>query len=326
MPSARAPTRSRLRTTSGGAVAEFRGGVLPGLALRPGEEREARSDQVERRDESGRPRQPDVLDALAEVDAGLASHVPVRAVRVCRAHDVVLDDGPALALVGVEQRRIGPAAQHPAELPAEVEAVVDRGVHAGAAARRDAVGRIADQERALLTEVVGDLRREREGADPLDLRLELGYAGAEPDQLHQPLLVEVGRLLDLGIPVHAVEPAVVPSGGQEEAHGIGTDDAVDAVPMLADHVPERRPEQGRDDLREVVGASHGDAQSAAHGAVRTVGRDEVAGAHDPLVPARRIPHDGMHAVGPVVHADDLGRESARAPVWARRWLSITASR
>ena len=58
------------------ARAELRGRALPGLALRPGEEREARPDQVERRDASGRPRQPDVLDALAEVDVELAPHVP----------------------------------------------------------------------------------------------------------------------------------------------------------------------------------------------------------------------------------------------------------
>ena len=99
----------------------------------------------------------------------------------------------------------------------------------------------------------------------------------------QPLLVEVGRLLDLGIPVHAVEPAVVPSGGQEEAHGIGTDDAVDAVPMLADHVPERRPEQRGDDLGEVIGAlawgcPERGARCCAHRPPR-----RGSGPHDPLV-------------------------------------------
>ncbi len=141
-----------------------------------------------------------------------------------------------------------------------------------------------------------------------------GYAGAEPDQLQQPLL---GRSRP---PARPRDPSTRRRASGRPLrragtgpHGIGTDDAVDAVPMLADHVPERRPEQrGRRPRRGDRGPAWG-CQSAAHGAVRTVGRDEVASAHHPLVPARHIPQNGMHAVGRVVHADDLGRELGSRP-------------
>ena len=102
---------------------------------------------------------------------------------VGRAGDVVLGDRPALGLVGVEQLRAGPAPQHPAELPAEVEAAVDRGVHAGAAARGHPVGGVAHQERRVPRGSGRRSARRGERADPLDPRREVGHAGREPDQL-----------------------------------------------------------------------------------------------------------------------------------------------
>ena len=71
---------------------------------------------------------------------------------------------PALGLVGLPQRRASPTAQDPAELPAEVEPVGDGDVEARAAARRDAVRGVADQEDVALARRVGELRSRGEAA------------------------------------------------------------------------------------------------------------------------------------------------------------------
>ena len=73
-------------------------------------------------------------------------NVALRAVGVGRAGDVVLGDRASLGLVGVEQRVLGPAAQHPGELPRQVVAVADRCVHPSCAARRDPMRSVAGEQ------------------------------------------------------------------------------------------------------------------------------------------------------------------------------------
>ena len=85
-------------------------------------------------------------DPAAEVDGELVEHGATAAVRIGGADEVVLGDHPTLGLVGVEQVGSGPAAQHPGQLPAEVVAALEGGVHPGAAAWRHAVGGVADEE------------------------------------------------------------------------------------------------------------------------------------------------------------------------------------
>ena len=75
----------------------------------------------------------------------------------------------------------GPAAHDPGELPAEVEAVADRRVQPGRAARRHAVSRVTDQEHAPVPEALGHVDPERHGRDALDVRLEGGIAGRLAD-------------------------------------------------------------------------------------------------------------------------------------------------
>ena len=101
---------------------------------------------------------PEMRNPTPEVD-GISSIGPGRNPLGDRALDVVGDHRTALSLVGVEQLRFGPALQHPAELPAEVVAVGDRRVHAGAAARGHPVRGVADQERAPRPETVLRSRR-----------------------------------------------------------------------------------------------------------------------------------------------------------------------
>ena len=113
MPSARAPTRSRRRTTSGGAspssAAAFPQASPSGpvKSVRPG------PMQVERRDASGGPGSQTCAMRPPRSTCSSSPDVPVRAVRVGRARDVVLGDGPALGLVGVEQRRHRPSRAAP---------------------------------------------------------------------------------------------------------------------------------------------------------------------------------------------------------------------
>ena len=118
-----------------------------------------------------------------------------RPLGIRRAREVVFDHRPAFRLVRIEQVGAGPAAQHPGEFPPEVEAVVDRGVHPGAATRCHAVRGVADQEGAVGAEPLGELRGEREAPDPLDARFEVVDAGAEADQPRQPRFGEVRELL-----------------------------------------------------------------------------------------------------------------------------------
>ena len=128
-------------------------------------------------------------------------HLPLvadRAFGIGRSSEDVLDDGPALSFVGIEQVRVRPPAQHPHELPAEIESVVDRCVHAGTAARCHTVGSVADQERAAGTEAVRELGHEREIADPLDVDGEVGDAGAAPDQVREPLRCVVREIVRSG--------------------------------------------------------------------------------------------------------------------------------
>ena len=73
-------------------------------------------------------------------------------------------DGPALGVVAVEQRLPGQAAGDPRELPAQLVAVVDRGVQADPGDRRRAVRGVADEEPGPGAVGRGDLGRQREPA------------------------------------------------------------------------------------------------------------------------------------------------------------------
>jgi len=89
-----------------------------------------------------------VGDVAAEVGVDLVGDVADAdaAVGVGRAVDVVVGHRAALGLVGVEPRRVGPSLEDPRQLPPEVVAIADRGVHAGAAAGADLVGGVTHEE------------------------------------------------------------------------------------------------------------------------------------------------------------------------------------
>jgi hypothetical protein len=92
------------------------------------------------------------------------------------ADDVVLGGGAKLGLVRVQQRRRGPAAQHPGQLPGQVVGALDGGVHAGSPAGVTRWAASPHQEGARNAEPVGELGGEGERADALDP----GAAGRRP--------------------------------------------------------------------------------------------------------------------------------------------------
>ena len=170
------------------------------------EQREPGTEQVQRGHARAGGGHPDVRDAPAEVDVQLVGGLAGGAAGVGGAGDVVRGDRPPLGLVGVQQLGPGPAAQHPAELPAEVVAATDRGVHPGAAARGHAVGGVAGQEDVAGAEAVGQLGGEAEGAGALDRDVEVVDAGSGADPAHEAL----GRV---ALDVLRVHPGpVAPSG------------------------------------------------------------------------------------------------------------------
>ena len=121
-PSARAATARAGERRAAARRRRASAAVLPALARPAGEERQAGPEQVERRHAARRRRAPRRARCARRGRRRCRRPAPLsRAVGIGGALDVVLRDGPALALVAVQQRRIGPAAQHPRQPPAEVE-------------------------------------------------------------------------------------------------------------------------------------------------------------------------------------------------------------
>ena len=227
------------------------------------EEREPGPEQVERRAPA---RGPDVRDPPPEVRVHLLLGRAARAARVGRAGGGVLRDRPALGLVAVQERVAGPAARDPGQLPAEVEAVVQREVQAGPAARRHAMGGVAGEQDGPRAEALRELRGGREAARPLDAHGQAGHARREPDELR-------GRARPA---LRGEQPAVGGAGGQQDAGRLAPGQRVEEVAVRADDVPQRRADQRRLADQHVVGAVHRDPRRAAHRALRAVGRDHVA--------------------------------------------------
>ena len=241
MPMARAVISSRPCTATGGGddtacTAERHSPAGPVRSVSPGPSR----SRVDTRP-LGR-RHPMVRDPAAQVDAELLLRGADRPVGIGGAGDVVRGDRAPLELVRVKERRARPAVHHPRELPPDVVAVVHGGVHPGAAPRRDAVRGVADQEDLVASEAVGELCRRRERAEPLDHDRQVGDAGGEPDAVGQPVVARKLRVPHRRVEEVPVTPRVAGAGGQEQTLRLGVVDGVDAVPEIAERLPERRPD------------------------------------------------------------------------------------
>jgi hypothetical protein len=146
---------------------------------------------------------------------------------------------------------------------------------------------------------VGELRGEGERPDPLDPRLQVRDAGAEPDAGRGPVLGVVLRRLLLGPVLDAVHPAVTATGRDEDSRGAGVGDGVDAVAAVAEQVPQGGAELRAHGRREPVSA-HGNAQDRTHRAAATVGPNQVARADDPRLAVAHLAQHHLDTVGAAV--------------------------
>src|SRR5580704_4757522 len=144
--------------------------VGPPWIAGPCEYREPFADEVEGGDRAAVPANPVVRQSAVEIPGESFAGTGAGAGWLRGALDVVKPDWTAFGLIGGEHVRLRPAAQHPGELPPEVEGVLDGGVHAGAASWCHAVGGVTGEEATPLAVLFGDLRRERKAAEPFDAR------------------------------------------------------------------------------------------------------------------------------------------------------------
>ena len=217
-------------------------------------------------------RRPGLKDFSRRQALAGGEHAPeIRA----RFGDVAHGDRAALDLVGAQQRVAGPAAQCGLELPAEIDGVLDAGIHAEAAGRRHQMGGIAGNEDALRSIAVGhelaphpahhreDLvvevaahgARER----PADVGLGVGHLVGGADDRHAEAVAAVDR--------HDGEPGALRSD-EDEAVGLALVVQRGKVGAAEHHV-------GGVGQRRV--AAHGDAGALAHQAGAAVGADEIVG-------------------------------------------------
>jgi hypothetical protein len=123
----------------------------------------------------------------------------------------------------------------PCELPAYVEAVADRRVQPGPAARRDAMGGVADQEGVALSEPLRERDPEGDRHRTLDLDRQNRVAGPVPDPPRHPLMGERVEVADRDL--EGEDPPIRFAGGQE---GASVRHEVDPVAVLADEIPDMR--------------------------------------------------------------------------------------
>ena len=192
--------------------------------------------------------------------------------------------GPAhrctLRFVGVQQRLVGPAADHPGQLPAEVVAVGDPGVHPGRAARRRPVRRITDQEDRTGPLPLGDRGAEVVGEDAQNLGLQAGQARGGPDAPGQTFDRPLGQTLaGLRMPLHVVEPPAGPTRRHEHPLDPGRHRRRQDERHLRHHGGQVGPEQRAEVVALRTQLLDADAQPIADRAAAAVRADQVAGRH-----------------------------------------------
>ena len=240
---------------------DLRRSVQPGGTARTGDQGQPLPDQVMRGHRPSRPLQRCVrepssgrrhgreqvarcrfVDRVAGVDCRRAidvAHVLGQAIGRAalgalrgKAEVVTADRLPLLG-VRVEERGIGPAAEHPGQLPRQPEGIGDGRVQSSPAERRHAMGRIADEECAPDTHPVGGLGDELDRHPGEHLDLEVGHAGGRPDELDAALHGVVGERFAARVPLHPEHPAVVEPGRHEDA-GDRAFELVEPEPLLAE--------------------------------------------------------------------------------------------
>ena len=209
-------------------------GRCPAIRSWPGEQGEPVAHQVE----SGNPPrlQPVVSQPPAEVPLERLGRLLPGAAGLGAAPDVVLSDRAAFSLIGFQQRGPGPATQHPGQLPAEVERILDGRVHSGPAPGRHPMRSVADEEAPPVGIPLRELRGEGERAELLQLHVQPGHSGRRADQGDQ----LVGWVVDQTVLARAPLPGEAPASGRpprrQHALSVRMGDDIQAVATVTDHV------------------------------------------------------------------------------------------
>ena len=301
----------------------------PRSAVRAGEQREAALEEVECRAVAPRVPDPGVWGALArprgEIDAQVRRRVGAgdhrRAVRVAQAARQAVGraalhveraggggepGGAAFRVVAREQRVPGQAAGRPRELPAQLVAVVDRGVQTDPGDGGGPVRGVADEEPGPGAVGRRDLGRQRERLHVEDFGIEVGTPGGGA-QRRRPVGGH-GRWGSVE-PQADVGPAALAHRAQRRAVRL-VDKGEDALRLRQGRAGS---EQHLDGVSPGAQVGGGDAECGADGAAGAVGPDDEAGV-DP--PGAEL---GADAVGAHVQGQRAGsRTGSPRPPGARR--------
>ena len=192
-------------------------------------------------------------------------------------------DRQPLGLIGVEQMRAAPALQHGGEFPGEIGRVVDPGIHAEAAGRREQMHGVAGEQHAPVGKALGHQRNAggpRRMRDRLDRHLDAAAGGhGAPHQI----------VLRLGLRVFRPHPEQEFVLAVERDDG-GADVRIDR-PMLEagavlQHVAieRRRPQVACEHAPAEIGllqrffAAIANAEGASHERAAAVATNQIAGA------------------------------------------------
>ena len=221
-------------------------------------------------------------------------------------------DRTALGVIGRQQLRVGDTLDDERQFPGEVVGVGDPRVPAETAVGRHQVGGIAGQEHPAVVVPLGDVGRRSPAADTVDPHVEVGDAGAHPDQLDEPCLARVPRRVgDVGIGVgiahrvHGEESRLAILGEPEEPAEHRIVD-VDDAQRLATHL---RPQVGGEIDRDAVGEDpasvNRNTEHVADCAVGAIGPHQVAGVAGVRGVLVDVPHHHRHTVPIRRDIDDL---------------------
>ena len=178
--------------------------------------------------------------------------------------------------------RTAPALHHRRELPAEIGRVVDAGVHAEAAGRREEMDRVAGQPHIAAAETIGDRRLPR---GPREMTEEFDrHVFADTGEKRPRDGIRIGPLVDL-FDARVEEEIALPVQGLDQAAHLGVDRPL--MPGAFVSLEHAVIERGRAHMRRQRGAAGegifrrplaaiADAEPVAHDAVPAVAADEIA--------------------------------------------------
>ena len=168
--------------------------------------------------------------------------------------------------------------QHGRQLPGEVVRRVDRGVHAGAARRRGAVRRVADQEHVAVAESLRDFGPDPDQLTAQDLDCEVGPPGRTPNEAQEVVGAQPADRLHIAAPRCRENPPLpIPARRHHDARRrtAKTLQHVQSAQIAPDDRRHIGAEEDAEVLADPLDAAGRDAEPPADGTVGAVRGDDV---------------------------------------------------